>query len=131
MQRNFLPQAAQYTKNHKRRKAWQKIVSALACIVVFCTTYALILPAITMEQTTYCGLEEHQHSDACYESKLICPYDESMENTYILMYVTWISRYLYAIKKNLLGISTMRAVSIRRLHWYVQKITSTQMIAIV
>lgn len=38
----------------------------MACIVVFCTTYALILPAITMEQAYICGLEEHVHADSCY-----------------------------------------------------------------
>ena len=39
------------------------------CLVVFVTTYALILPAITMESTpdTYCGKAEHVHTDDCYE----------------------------------------------------------------
>ena len=39
------------------------------CLVVFVTTYALILPAITMESTpdTYCGKAEHVHTDVCYE----------------------------------------------------------------
>ncbi len=37
--------------------------------MVFVTTYALILPAITMESTpdTYCGIAEHVHTDDCYE----------------------------------------------------------------
>lgn len=45
--------------NHRRHKAWQKVVMVLACITVFCTTYALILPAITMETSpdVICGLE--------------------------------------------------------------------------
>lgn len=38
----------------------------MACIVVFCTTYALILPAITMERDAQCGLSEHTHDAACY-----------------------------------------------------------------
>ena len=38
----------------------------MACVVVFCTTYALILPAITMEQQYICGKEEHTHSAECY-----------------------------------------------------------------
>ena len=45
---------------------------ALAAVVVFCTTYALILPAITMAQQTYCGMEEHRHGDECYETVLLC-----------------------------------------------------------
>ena len=31
-------------------KKWQKVLFFLSCIVVFVTTYALILPAITLEQ---------------------------------------------------------------------------------
>lgn len=40
-------------------RAWKRIVRVLSCIVVFCTTYALILPAITQEAQAYCGSEEH------------------------------------------------------------------------
>lgn len=32
-----------------RKRLWQKIAMALACVVVVCTVYALILPAITLE----------------------------------------------------------------------------------
>jgi LPXTG-motif cell wall-anchored protein len=56
----------------------------MMAVVVFCTTYALILPAITLERTTYCGLEEHTHTEECYATKevakktLICnPEDEA------------------------------------------------------
>ena len=61
---------------NKRRTVFKRIVSALSCTVMFCTTYALILPAITMEQDTFCGVEEHTHSQACYgqiqQKDLIC-----------------------------------------------------------
>lgn len=40
----------------------------LSCIVVFCTVYALILPAITLERKTVCGQEEHSHTEECYSS---------------------------------------------------------------
>ena len=46
-------------------------------MVVFITTYALVLPAITLEKTASCGIEEHQHSDACYEYELTCGQEES------------------------------------------------------
>lgn len=48
----------------------------LACVVVFFTTYALILPALTMEKNAYCGMKEHTHSASCYEQKLICGKEE-------------------------------------------------------
>ena len=57
-------QAAEYAERHHRRKRWQKVVTCLAAVVVFCTTYALILPAITMEKQ--CEIPEHTHTEACY-----------------------------------------------------------------
>ena len=51
-------------KQRRRRRVWTRIVSIMACLVVFCTTYALILPAITLEKV--CEREEHVHEDACY-----------------------------------------------------------------
>ena len=53
-------------------KRWQRIVSVLGCIVVFSITYALILPAITLVSEPLCGIEAHEHSENCYENKLIC-----------------------------------------------------------
>ena len=42
-------------------------MSGLGAAVVFCTTYALILPAITMEGELICEITEHFHSEECYE----------------------------------------------------------------
>ena len=53
------------------RRIWRNCVSVMACVVVFCVTYALILPAITMEKDTFCGVEAHVHEDQCYEGKYI------------------------------------------------------------
>lgn len=57
-------------------KRWHKVVGGLACLVVFCTTYALILPAITLEGETYCGYKEHQHDKSCVEQILTCTLPE-------------------------------------------------------
>lgn len=53
-----------YTKVHKRKRLRHRVVTVLAGVVVFCTTYALILPAITLEKQ--CDIPEHTHTDACY-----------------------------------------------------------------
>lgn len=37
-------------RGRRSRRRWGRIVSVLAAMVVFCTTYLLILPAITMER---------------------------------------------------------------------------------
>ena len=68
MRKKYRKQVEQYAKQHHRRSAWRQFVRVMACIVVFCTTYALILPAITMEQTYNCGLEAHVHAEGCYET---------------------------------------------------------------
>ena len=39
-------------KSNKLNKAWRWTATFLAAVVVFVTTYSLILPAITMENTT-------------------------------------------------------------------------------
>ena len=63
-----------------RLKRWRKIMMCLSCIVVFCTVYVLILPAITLERKTTCGQEEHSHTEACYsaDSQLICGREEHL-----------------------------------------------------
>lgn len=75
-----------FYKEHKNKVNWQKVVSVMMAIVVFCTTYALILPAITMEQTYYCGYEEHQHTKECYssntQSTLICSTEQKTLHTH-------------------------------------------------
>ena len=76
MKKLLLREAAKHKLQNRRRKRWQKTVSILACLVVFCTVYALILPALTAEADTYCGKEEHTHTEDCYQDKLICGQEE-------------------------------------------------------
>ncbi|MBP3647953.1 MAG: Cna B-type domain-containing protein [Clostridia bacterium] len=82
MDRELMLQAGKYKKRRRLRHLWKRIVSVLGCFVVFCTTYALILPAITQERETFCGLEPHLHETECYiqgteidHYKLICTYE--------------------------------------------------------
>ena len=65
MKHGALQSAEKYTKAHQGKKRWYRVVTGLACVVVFCTVYALILPAITMEKGA-CEIPEHTHSEACY-----------------------------------------------------------------
>lgn len=86
MKNTFQSQTEKFTKGRKRKSARQKILTALAAVVVFCTTYALILPAISWERSLVCELDEHTHVASCYaevevpESRqLSCPV---MEHTH-------------------------------------------------
>ena len=75
--RALLRKIRQLLKDKRFRRIWYRGVSTIAAIVVFVTTYALVLPAITMESQAACGVEAHQHDDSCYEEVLICGMEES------------------------------------------------------
>lgn len=63
--------------NRRFRRTMTCLVSVISAFIVFVTTYALILPAITEEKIAACGIEEHQHTDDCYTEELICDLPES------------------------------------------------------
>ena len=76
--RTDLEKRAKVINNRRKwHNRWLKVVGALAAVTVFCTTYALILPAITISTDAYCGHEEHEHTDECYTLKLVCGLEES------------------------------------------------------
>lgn len=84
MEGNVLKHGTGLLLKQKRRKLWYKVVGILACLVVFCTSYALILPAITMERTACCGKEEHQHDESCYaESEILICESETVSEEHI------------------------------------------------
>lgn len=85
MKRDIENKVEEINSRHVRKNTWQRVVSVLCCIVVFVTTYALILPAFTLEKTspdTYCGIEAHKHTEECYDDVLVCTQDdETHEHT--------------------------------------------------
>ena len=64
MKKTILLDGERYIRKRLFQKRWHKVMMVLSSIVVFCTAYALILPAITMEKG--CQIPEHTHSDSCY-----------------------------------------------------------------
>ena len=58
--------------NRRFRRTMTCRVSVISAFIVFVTTYALILPAITEAKIAACGIEEHQHTDECSPEELIC-----------------------------------------------------------
>lgn len=75
--KTLLRKIRQILRDRKTRRFFTRFISTLAAVVVFVTTYALVLPAITMEAEAQCGMEAHQHSDECYEDQLVCGQDGS------------------------------------------------------
>ena len=66
MNHETIVRTQQLKKKQRIKSRLKKVVMVLACVVVFCTTYALILPALTTPNKTYCGYEEHFHTRECY-----------------------------------------------------------------
>lgn len=66
----------EYARTHLNKRRCRTILVALACVVVFGTTYALILPAVTMTPELICDKPEHEHTADCYEQKLVCDNDD-------------------------------------------------------
>ena len=75
--KKLLEKIRRILRNRRTRQLLTRAVSITAAVVVFITTYALVLPAITMETTAFCGIEEHEHTDNCYTEELTCELDES------------------------------------------------------
>ncbi len=71
MKRNLGKQAEQYRSSNKRKKLGYRVLWCLGAVVVFCTTYALILPAITMENEYLCGMEAHEHDESCWVHEVV------------------------------------------------------------
>lgn len=59
-----LPDIDQYTTRAHRRRIRRRTTACLAAAVIFCTAYALILPAVTIEKE--CPIPEHTHTEECY-----------------------------------------------------------------
>lgn len=53
MEKKIDRKVKRFNKAHKRKKIWHRFVSCLAIFVVFWTTYALVLPAITLDSNDY------------------------------------------------------------------------------
>ena len=75
--KKLLEKIRKILRDRRIRTLLTRVVSMISAIIVFVTTYALILPAITLEKQAACGIEEHQHTDECYEEELICDLPES------------------------------------------------------
>lgn len=54
-----------YMAKRRKRKRWQKVIILLGIIVVFCTIYAMISPAITLGKKTYSdSIEQTGHTES-------------------------------------------------------------------
>lgn len=69
-------QVARCIDVHQRKRRGRQVLTVLAAIVVFCTVYALMMPAVTMSNQVICGKEAHVHSEDCWTVELSGPRPE-------------------------------------------------------
>lgn len=102
MNNRVLRKAETYRITHSRKRWLYRGLSVLAAGAVFCTTYALILPAITLENNTEhthdsscyayttktqilsCPVTPHEHDETCYDADdvLICELPETIAHSH-------------------------------------------------
>ena len=75
MNHSLKERAERRLERRRRQRIRNRVVCIAAAAVVLITVYLLMMPAVTLEKETVCGLEEHQHTEECYqagEKKIVC-----------------------------------------------------------
>ena len=63
MRPDVFHEAGKYTEKHRKKRRWYRISASLAAVVVFCTVYLLMMPAVTLERQS--DLLEETQREAC------------------------------------------------------------------
>ena len=79
---NLETRATKRYNERRRSTAHRYGIGLLALLVLLCTAVALLLPAFTLEKDVFCGLEEHTHTEACYELVPVCAVEEHAAHTH-------------------------------------------------
>lgn len=77
MESSIFKKAGEFLAQKSKRRNWQVAVAALGIVVIVSTAYVLSKPAQTLVKETYCGMEEHEHTEECYEQTLVCELEEA------------------------------------------------------
>ncbi len=88
-----------YSKQRKSKIAWHKVLSVLCAIMVFCTTYALILPGLTADKDLLGeGTPEKEEKDTGISmQKQIIP---NADGSYTLRLESYVTGQTQIVKKN-------------------------------
>ncbi|MCD8341162.1 MAG: hypothetical protein LUC87_03285, partial [Clostridiales bacterium] len=71
-----------FTEEHRKSRRAVALLLALAMVVATGVTWQLHSTGVALTNETYCGLEEHTHSEDCYEKVLACGLEESEGHTH-------------------------------------------------
>lgn len=86
-QRNLLTQALEFIKTQRQYRWWLRAVTGMAAVVVFVTTYLLILPAITMENSVLevTATPSEAVLGEVIETEIFALADDGREETYFVL----------------------------------------------
>lgn len=76
MRAEFSTEERELIEKRRGARLRRRVLACVVAAAAACTTLALVLPAISMTDRTFCGAEEHAHADACYETRLTCGFAE-------------------------------------------------------
>ena len=82
MKNTILTYIDRFRHDHRQRLMLGSVLLVLAVLVTMVVYWQLRYTGITMTNETYCGYEEHTHTDECYEYTLICGLEESEGHTH-------------------------------------------------
>ncbi|MCD7856874.1 MAG: hypothetical protein LUG55_03580 [Clostridiales bacterium] len=72
----------QFKKAHQMRRRLTCVLLALALVVGTGVYWQLHLTGAAASNVVYCGLEEHAHTEDCYETALVCTLEETEGHTH-------------------------------------------------
>ncbi|MCD7981086.1 MAG: hypothetical protein LUF32_02030 [Clostridiales bacterium] len=71
-----------FIANHRKTRRVASLLLVLALLVAVGVFWQLHSTGIALTNETYCGLEEHTHSEGCYEEVLVCGLEEDDSHTH-------------------------------------------------
>ncbi|MCD8085076.1 MAG: hypothetical protein LUF28_01885, partial [Clostridiales bacterium] len=71
-----------FRADHQKARRMTSLLLALALLVACGVFWQLHYTGIALTNETYCGLEEHTHTEDCYETALTCTLEESEGHTH-------------------------------------------------
>ncbi len=77
MSSTMMDRAQHFADEHARGRRWRLAAVILACVAIVAAVWAFVLPGRALEGQPTCGIEEHQHSEACFARELSCGLEES------------------------------------------------------
>ncbi|MCD7771849.1 MAG: LPXTG cell wall anchor domain-containing protein [Oscillospiraceae bacterium] len=82
MRNTVLNYIDRFRHDRHQRLVHGSVLLILATVVSLTVYWQLRLSGITMTNETYCGYEEHTHTEECYEYTLICELEETEEHVH-------------------------------------------------